>query len=172
MLMFLFPVLGSAELENRSYLDESIKGFRLYKRPKVTIPAGWKEHEAAGQELQGVFLVRNGKEPQNSEVTIYAIAVRKADPSETLQSFIKEDIENFKNGANQGVVTKTADFNNTAGQLTAYRFSYNNEGKRFVQTTVFMEEAGYFLSFVLTGKSLAAHDSGLSTFTLILSTYR
>jgi hypothetical protein len=119
--LLLLPTSGNAELEGHSFIDESIKGFRVYKRPKITIPAGWREHEAAGQETRGVFLIRDGKELQNSEVTIYAIAISKERSSQSLQSFVKGDIDHFKKNAKQGTVTKIPDIKNASGQLTAYQ---------------------------------------------------
>ena len=63
-------------------------------------------------------------------------------------------------------------FKTASGKLIGYQFSYNNEGKRFFQTSAFGEEDGHFLSFVLTGKSKAAHDSGLNSFKQLISVYR
>ena len=49
MLILLSPLYGFCELEGHGVLDEEIHGIRLYQRPKVNIPAGWQEHEEAGQ---------------------------------------------------------------------------------------------------------------------------
>jgi hypothetical protein len=172
VLTLLFTTVAHAELEGRAILDESIKGFRLYKRPKLTIPVGWKEHEAAGQEIRGVVLVPNGKEPQTSEVTIHAIAVRKETPQETLDIFIKEDVENFKQNTSKGSVKELPGFNSGSSHLKAYQFSYPYNDKTYFQTVAFWEESDHLLSFTLTGISKVAHDSGLQTFKEMLSKFK
>lgn len=171
-ILVMLPCLGFCELEGRASLDESLPGLRLYQQPKVVVPAGWHASEEMGQQLQCLVLLRVSEDPDNPLTMIYGVAVPKEGQSDTLQEFIRDDIETFKTG-NSGVsAEKTAPFPSGKGPLTAYTFTYTYEGDRFLQTVVFAEEGDFFVTFTLTGKTAAAHDSALPDFKAVLGSYR
>jgi hypothetical protein len=167
----LVPSAGTCELEGHAFMDPSIQGIRTYQRPKLLPPSGWVENDAAGQEIRGVFFVMAGKNPSNSEVTIYALAVQKENPSQVISSFVEDDITNFKNNSDKGSVSKIDSLRTASGKLPSYSFMYKNEGHWYIQTVAYGEEGKYFLSFVLTAKSKPAHDRTFPVFKQLLSTY-
>ena len=100
------------------------------------------------------------------------MAIQKDKPKQSLESFIKEDIGNFKINNKKGIVKKTTDFQTVKGPLQAYNFSYPYKGKKFIQTVAYTEESEYFITFTLTGKTPVAHKAGEAAFSAMLTTYR
>lgn len=168
----LFPLAGSCELEGRTYYDNSAQGLRAYKRPKLTPPPGWIEHDAAGQDMHGIVLIHPGLNDQDEKATIYATAVPKEQPTQKLYSFIVSDMNVFRKNSDHGKVVKAESLRTAKGEMYTYTYSYTDEGKQYIQTVAFTAEDNYFLSFVLTGKSKQAHDNAYKTFKDLLAAYK
>jgi len=171
MFIFLLPIYAFCELEGHAVMDESIHGIRMYQRPKVKIPAGWQEHVEAGQESQCLVLVPK-KDSEEPKTMIFAMAIQKDKSGQSLASFLKEDIEHFKENNTKGIIKKVATFKTAKDPLSAYNFSYPFKGKQFMQTVVYTEEGEYFITFTLTGKTPTAHKAGEAALTSMLSTYK
>lgn len=171
-ILIMLPTLGICQLEGRAYLDESLPGLRLYQQPKVVVPAGWHASDEMGQQLQCLVLLRVSEDPDNPLTMIYGLAVPKEGQSDTLAGFIRDDIETFKTDNSDVSAVETAPFPSGTGPLKAYTFTYTYEGNHFLQTVVFAEEGEFFVTFTLTGKTAAAHDSALADFKAVLGSYR
>lgn len=169
--ILLSPLYGFCQLEGHGVMDESINGIRLYQRPVIKIPEGWQEQEEAGQELECLVLVPK-KEKKVSETMIYAMAIHKDKPGQSLSSFIEDDIAHFKTNNKKGLVKEADPLKTVKGLVKVYEFSYPYKEKHFNQAVAYAEDGEYFVTFTLTGKSPAAYKMGKAAFALVLSSYK
>ena len=158
-----------AETEGFTYSCPS--GMCFWRRPIVGPPPGWVRDEEAGQHFRFNAFARKGEEFTKANAVLYANAVYRKNAPASLDAHIAEDRKRIVKGDPRAKFTETKSVQNADGKtLRTYSFVPSTKDDSW-ETVAYDEEGDYYLRFILSAQTKAAHDKALADFVAFVRGY-
>ena len=163
--------LPSAHAETEGFTYACSSGMCFWRRPVVDPPPGWVRDDAAGQELRFNAFARQGESFMKADAVLYANADYRKNTAPTLAGRIALDRERIMKGDPRAKIAETKAVRNADGKtLATYAFVPSRRDDSW-ETVAYDEEGDYYMRFVLSAQTKAAHDKALPDFVAFVRGY-
>ena len=147
-------------------------GMCIWREPLVSAPKGWERKQNASDRYRAVVFAPAGSNFGNAGAVIYAKAIPRQGNAPTLAAFMTQDLATFRAQYSKlGVQTGLALTDGDGQRLSAVRLSPMAASKAQWETTAYAQEGEYYLVFVLSARTKAAHDAAAPAFQQMLAGY-
>lgn len=154
----LLCIAGTARAEMLQFATP--EGMRSW--PKLNDPADWHQDQEASQRLNANFLIPDGVDPANAEVSIQARGFPRTNNS------LSNLLENDRAALPGTEVKKLPDVADQDGvPFNVYSFA----GAGSWKAVGYSEEGDTLLAFTLSARSKAAYDSNFPVFESVIRKY-
>ena len=134
--------------------------------PKLNDPPDWHQDQESSQRLNANFLIPDGVDPANAEVTIQASGVSRINNS--LSQMLEKDRAAAPAGTQVKQLPDVADKDGTP--FNVYSFAPPG-GAGSWKAVAYSEEGDTLLAFTLSARSQAAYDSNFPVFVSVVRRY-
>jgi len=132
--------------------------------PKLNDPPDWHQDQESSQRLNANFLIPDGVDPANAEVTIQARGFPRINNS------LSNLLENDRSASPGAEVKKLPDVADKDG-VPFNLYAFTPPGSGSWKAVAYSEEGDTLLAFTLSARSKAAYDSNFPVFESVIQKY-
>jgi hypothetical protein len=163
--MLLTTSLVSAEVENIATPDPECNCIRFWHRPKVVAPTGWTIDDEAGTYHQIAALAPGNASFDDSQVVMYARAIRKSDQHKNLRSFVQAaaDTQRKANATNK-IINRGTLKRSDKTEFVLVEVTPKPSQQANFDYIAYGEEGEFWIAYVLSAQDLKTREKYAQTF--------
>ena len=171
VLLLAWSVIPAARAETEGFTYQCESGLCFWRRPVVEPPPGWVRDEAAGHQYRFNAFARKGEDFAKAAAILYANAIYRKNAEPSLAGQIAADRERILKDDPRAKISESKPVRNAdAKTLRTFAFAPGGTGGTW-ETVAYDEEGEYYIRFVLSALTQAAHDKALADFTAFVRGY-
>ena len=163
--MILATSLVSAEVENIATPDAECNCIRFWHRPKIVAPTGWTIDDEAGNYHQIAALAPGNASFDDSQVVMYARAIRKSDQHTNLRSFVQAaaDTQRQANATNK-IISRGSLKRGDKTEFLLVEVTPRPSPQANFDYIAYGEEGEFWIAYVISARDIKTREKYAPTF--------